>query len=65
MDKARDNISGAIVGSFIKPIESIMFGHPVYLMDGPGPSIAVSVPHEEFFNSAFDLWVGGKHFSDG
>ena len=33
-------------------------------MDGPGPLMAVSGPHEEFFNSDFGIWIGGKHFSD-
>ena len=62
VDNSRGNTSGATVDRFIKPRVSTMFGHPVYLLDGPGPSIAVSCPHEEFFNSAFDLWIGGKHF---
>ena len=26
------------------------------------PSIEVSGPHEEFFNSYFALYIGGKHF---
>ena len=39
-----------------------MFGQLVYLLDRPGLSIAVSGPHEEFFNSDFAIWIGGKHF---
>ena len=42
-----------------------MFGHPVYSLYGPGPSIAVSGPNEEFFNSTFALWMSGKNVSDG
>ena len=63
--KARINKSGAIVERFTKPRSSTMFGHLVYLMDGPGPSISVSVPHEIFLNSTFALWIGGNHFSYG
>ena len=25
----------------------------------------VSEPHEDFFNSAFGIWTGGKHIPDG
>ena len=57
------NTSGAIVERFIKPRASTMFGNPVYSLDGPGPPIAVSGPHEEFFNSDFALWIGGNIFS--
>ena len=39
-----------------------MFGHPVYFLGGPGPSIAISGPHEEFFDSSFGIWIGGKYF---
>ena len=42
-----------------------MSGHPEYYLDGTGPSIAVSGPHEEFFNSAFGICLGRKRFSDG
>ena len=63
--KARGNTSGAIVDRFIKPRASTIFLHPVYSIDGPGPSIAISGPHEEFFNGDFDLWIGGNHFLDG
>ena len=31
-------------------------------MDVPGPYIAVSGPNEEFLNSAFGIWLGGKYF---
>ena len=65
VDKARGNTSGAIVERFIKTRVSTIFGHPVYSLDGPGPSMVVSGPHEEFFNSAFGIWIGVKHFSDG
>ena len=58
MDKACDNKSGSIVESFIKPRASTIFGHPVYSLDMPGPSMAVSGPYEEFFNSALGIWVG-------
>ena len=34
-------------------------------MDAPGPSIVVSGPYEEFFKSAFGVWIGGNHFSYG
>ena len=45
VDKARGNTSGDIVERFIKPRASSIFEHQLYLMDGPGPSIAVSVPY--------------------
>ena len=47
---------------FIKRISSTMFVHPAYSMDGTGPSIVVSGPHEEFFNSDFGIWIGGNVF---
>ena len=65
VSNANGNTSGAIVERLIKPIASKMCGYPVYLLDGTGPSIAVSGPHKEFFNSAFAIWIGGKNFSDG
>ena len=65
VDKACGNTSGDIVERFIKPRSSTLFGHPLYSLDGPDPSISVSVPHEEFSNSAFGIWIGGKHVSDG
>ena len=49
---------------FIKPRASTMFGNLVYFLDGPGPSIYISGPHEEYFNIAFALWKGGNIFSD-
>ena len=61
LDKARRNASGAIVERFIKPRASTMFGPLEYLLDGPGPSIVVSVPHEEFFNGEFGIWIGGQN----
>ena len=45
VDKARGNTSGFIVDSFIKPRAYTMFGHPVYSLNGTGPSFAVSGPH--------------------
>ena len=62
MYKARGNTSGAILERFLKPTTSTMFGHPVYFLDGPGPSIGVSVLYEDLLNSDFDLWIGGKQY---
>ena len=45
---------------FINTRTSTMFGHPVYPLDGPGPSIVSSGPHENFFNSALALWIDEK-----
>ena len=64
VDKDRGNKSGSIVERFIKPRASTIFGHPLYLLYKPGPSISVSGPHEKVFNSAFVLWIGVKK-SDG
>ena len=55
VDKACGNTSGSVVERFIKSRASEMFGHPVHLLEGPGPSIPVSGPHEEFSNSAFGI----------
>ena len=55
VDKACGKAGGSVVESFIKPIASTIFGHPVYSLDGPGPSVEVSGPHEEFFNSDFGI----------
>ena len=52
VDKDRGNTSGAIVERLITPRASKMFGHSVYSLYGPGPSISLSGPHEESFNSA-------------
>ena len=46
MYKARGNTCGAIVDSFIKPRALTIFGHPVYVLDGPVLSIAISGPYE-------------------
>ena len=62
VDKARGNASGSIVERFIKPRASTIFGHPVYSLDGPGPSMEVLGTHEEFFNSAFSIWIGSDIF---
>ena len=45
VDKACGNTSGSTVERFIKTRASIMFGHPVYSLDGPGTPMEVSVPH--------------------
>ena len=47
-----------IVERFIKSRSSKMFGHPVYFIDGPGPWILILGTHEQFFNSAFGIWIG-------
>ena len=62
--KALDNTSGSIVERFIKTRSSKIFCHPVYSLNGPGPSMAVSGPHKEFSNSDFGIWMGEKNFSD-
>ena len=62
VDKAHGNTGGAIVDRFIKPRASIIFVHLVYPLDGIGPSIAISGPHEEFLNNAFVIWIGGIIF---
>ena len=62
VDKSSGNTDGAIVGRFIKPIASTMFGYLVYSLNGPGPLIEISGPHADFFNSAFWIWIGIKHF---
>ena len=48
VDKDCGNANGLIVDRFIKPIASTIFAHLTYFMDGPGPLIAVSVPHKVF-----------------
>ena len=60
MDKSHGYFSGAVVERFIKPRSSKIIGHPENALDGPGPSISVSVLHEFFFNSAFGIWMGGR-----
>ena len=57
VDKARGNAGGSIVERFIKPISSTIFVHPACSLDGPGSPISVSDPHEEFYNSAFGVWI--------
>ena len=64
-DKSCGNIGGAIVERFIKTRASKSFGHPVYYLYGPGPSISIPSPHGEIFNSGFGIWMGGKKFKDG
>ena len=64
MDKACGNIVRYIVERFIKHIASTTFSLPVYSLDGPGPYIAISGPHEGFFNSVFGIWIGEEN-SDG
>ena len=63
VDKYRGNKRGAIMERIIKHKTSTLIGHPEYSLDGSGMSIAVSVPNEKIFNSAFALWIGGKNFS--
>ena len=48
LDKALRNICRSVVDLFIKTRVLTMFGHPIYFMDGPDPSIAISGPHEGF-----------------
>ena len=55
VDKSHGNASESIVERFIKPRESEIFGHPEYSLEDTGPSILLSVPQEEFFNSAFGI----------
>ena len=47
---------------FIKSRASEIFDHMSYSMDGPEPSIAVSGTHDDFFKSAFGIWIGRKIF---
>ena len=64
VDKDFVNASGSIVERFIKPRVSKMFFCLEYYIYGTGPLIALSGPHEAFFNSAFGIWIGKKYFSD-
>ena len=65
VDKSYGNTRVSILERFIKPRELTIFGHPVYSLDGPGSSMAVSRPYEEFFNGDFGIWIVGKNFSGG
>ena len=65
VDKSCGNASVSIVERFIQPISSTIFDRPEKYLGGTGPSISVSGPHEEFFNSAFGIWIGGKYFPNG
>ena len=49
----------------VKTRPSTIFGHLEYSLDYPGPLIEFLVPHEEFLNSAFGIWLGGEKNSDG
>ena len=49
--------SGTILEIFIKIRSSTTFFCAAYSLYGPGTSIASSVPHEEFLNGAFGVWV--------
>ena len=62
VDKTRGDESGAILERLVKPRASKHFGDPVYFLDGPGLSFAISGPYEEFFNIAFRIWIGGNIF---
>ena len=55
----------SIIDILIKPIASKISGRPVYYMNGPGKLIAVSGPHEEFFNSALGICIGALFQIDG
>ena len=59
VDKVVGNTCGDIVERLIKLRTSTMFVQLVYSLDELGPLIAISVPHENFFNSAFGIWMGG------
>ena len=48
VDKASGNATGSMLERFIKNRSPTMFGHPEYSLDGPGPSISVLCPHEDF-----------------
>ena len=65
VNRAYGNTNVSSMERFIKPRASKRFGHPEYCPDGTGPSIAVSLPNEDVFESAFGLWPSGKHFSNG
>ena len=62
VDKTQGNGSGSILKRFIEPRASTIFDHLVYYLDGPGPPIAISGPHEEIFKSDFRIWIGGIFF---
>ena len=62
VDKSSVNTNGSIVERFIKPRSSTIFGQLEYSLDVPGQPIEVSDPHEEFFNSAFGIWMVGNVF---
>ena len=57
VDRDSGNASEAIVDIFIEPRASNMFGYPECSPDGSGLSIPESIPHEEFSNSAFGIWL--------
>ena len=63
--KASGNTVREIVERFIKTRASTMFGKSVYLMYWPGTLNEISGLHDEFFNSALGIWIGGRHFSNG
>ena len=58
-------MGGVSVEKLINNRASKIFGHKVYSLYGPGQLIAISEPHEEFFNSALRIWIGGENISDG
>ena len=64
VDKASGNTDGTIMDRFIKPRSSTMFGHSVYSLDGPGTTIAISGPHDDFSTVLSGYgWLG--KISDG
>ena len=62
VNKASEKSIESIVKRSIKPRASKIFRHPGCSLDGPGPSVAVSGPHEELCNSNFSIWIGGNKF---
>ena len=57
VDKYFGNANGYIVDRFVKPRASTRFVYMAYSLDGPGQSIRLSGPHEEFFNIDFFGYV--------
>ena len=60
VDTSNGNIGRAIGDRYVKPEALAIFVHPGYLIGGPGMSIAIPGPHEEFFNSTFGICIGEK-----
>ena len=62
VDTYNGNTGRAIGERFFKPKALAIFVHPGYLIDGPGMSISIPGPHEEFFNSTFGICIVEKMF---